>query len=409
MGLRANIESRVTPFLFADRLKGDTAWPIAAFAMSAALLILFVFYHRTVTDLVETWDHSATFNHCFLIPPISLFLIWRQRHRFLATVPAPSLLGLPVVAVAALVWLVGDAASIDFAAQLAFVTMIIGMHLAIFGKEVTRINLFPLAYLFMAVPMGDFLIPHLQVVTAEAAVSLLRLFGVPVFTEGTYITIPNGTYFVAEACAGLRFLIATVTLGMLFGYLYYRSPWRWAAFMALSVVVPIIANAIRAFGIILVGFHTNTEFAGGFDHIVTGWIFLAIVTLVLLAIGYSFSDRRHEEAPEFWQRARAVSLAPAKMLSCVAAGAADRYPARRLRRLCSSDGGTAAVLALDVAAAVLDAVDARVTTREPAGCPNSSGRIPHCSRAIGSPKGSEATSCRLLHPSAPEFGVARLR
>ena len=317
MGLRADIESRIAPFLFSERMKGDAAWQLAVLAMSVATLVLFVVYHGTLTELVTVWDNSDTFNHCFLIPPISLFLIWHHRDRLLAIAPRPSLLGLPIIAVAALVWLVGSAASIDFAEQLALVAMIVGLHVAVFGREATRINLFPLAFLFLAVPMGDVLIPHLQVFTAHAAVLLLRLVGVPVFTEGTYITIPNGSYFVAEACAGLRFLVATVTLGVLFGYLYFRSPWRWIAFMALSVALPISANAIRAFGIILIGFFTSTEFAGGFDHIFTGWIFFALVTIGFLAIGYSFSDRKHEERTRLWHRAQNASFAPARALSCV--------------------------------------------------------------------------------------------
>ena len=317
MGLRANIESRVAPFLLSERLKGDAAWQAAVLTMSVATLILFVVYHETLTELVTVWNNSDTFNHCFLIPPISLFLVWHQRDRLLASVPKPSLLGLPVIAVAALIWLVGNAASIDVSEQLALVAMIVGLHVGVFGREATRINLFPLAFLFLAVPMGEVLIPHLQVFTAHAAVLLLRLVGVPVFTEGTYITIPNGTYFVAEACAGLRFLVATVTLGILFGHLYFRSPWRWLAFMALSVALPIIANAIRAFGIILTGFFTSTEFAGGFDHIFTGWIFFALVTLGFLAIGYSFSDRKHAERTRLWHRAQNASFAPARALSCV--------------------------------------------------------------------------------------------
>ena len=317
MGLRAENENRVAPFLLSERLKGDAAWQAAILTMSVATLVLFVVYHQTLTELVAVWSNSDTFNHCFLIPPISLFLIWHHRDRLLVNVPKPSLLGLPIIAGAAIVWLVGNAASVDVAEQLALVAMIVGLHLSVFGREATRINLFPLAFLFLAVPMGDFLIPHLQVFTAHAAVFLLRLVGVPVFTEGTYITIPNGTFFVAEACAGLRFLVATVTLGVLFGYLYFRSPWRWAAFLALSVALPILANAIRAFGIILLGHFTSTDVAGGVDHIFTGWIFFALVTLGFLAIGYSFSDRKREEHTRFWHRAQNGGFAPVRALSCV--------------------------------------------------------------------------------------------
>ena len=101
MGLRADIENRVTPYLLSERLKGNAAWQAALFAMSVATLVLFVVYHETMTELVEVWSNSDTFNHCFLILPISLFLVWHQRDRLLAIVPQPSLLGLPIIGVAA--------------------------------------------------------------------------------------------------------------------------------------------------------------------------------------------------------------------------------------------------------------------------------------------------------------------
>jgi exosortase A len=292
MGLRTNIEDRIVPSFLQERLQGVPAWRVAGLAMAVGLVALFTLYQHTVARLIETWSGSASYNHCFLIPPVSLYLIWRNRTQLFSVTPRPSALGIVVIAVVGAAWIVGNVSSVEFVEELAFVAMIFGLHLAVFGMAATRINFFPLAYLVLAVPMGAFLIPPLQDITAHAAVALLRLVGVSVFMEGTYITIPNGTYYVAEACAGLRYLTATVTLGVLFGYLYYRSPWRWLAFMALSVVVPVVANGIRAFGVILVGYYTSTKVAGGFDHIVTAWIFLSLVTLGYLAIGYSFSDRK---------------------------------------------------------------------------------------------------------------------
>ncbi|MHA1114507.1 MAG: exosortase C-terminal domain/associated protein EpsI, partial [Alphaproteobacteria bacterium] len=111
-----------------------------------------------------------------------------------------------------------------------------------------------------------------------------------VFLDGIFISIPTGNFLVAEACAGVRFLIATIALGTLFADITYRSWWRRAAFMLLALSVPIIANGLRAFGIVMLAHLTDNKLAVGVDHIVYGWVFFAFVTFVLLAVGMTFRE-----------------------------------------------------------------------------------------------------------------------
>src|SRR3546814_20816354 len=82
-------------------------------------------------------------------------------------------------------------------------------------------------------------------------VHLLRLTGMPVFLDGYLIQIPTGSFLVAEACSGVRYLLVSVALGVLTAYLFFRSWPRRLLFVALSVAVPIVATGIRAYGIIM--------------------------------------------------------------------------------------------------------------------------------------------------------------
>src|SRR3546814_1680397 len=125
------------------------------------------------------------------------------------------------------------------------------LFLLILGWRITRAALFPLAYLIFAVPFGVSIVPTLQDVTAQIVVHLLRLSGIPVFLDGYLIQIPSGYFLVAEACSGVRYLTVSLALGFLAAYLFLRSWRRRLFFIALSVVVPIAANGIRAYGIIL--------------------------------------------------------------------------------------------------------------------------------------------------------------
>ncbi|MGD9511137.1 MAG: exosortase C-terminal domain/associated protein EpsI, partial [Geminicoccaceae bacterium] len=134
------------------------------------------------------------------------------------------------------------------------------------------------------------LVPYLQDVTARIAVALLRLAGVPVFHDGVLIETPSGLFEVAEACAGIRFLIANLVVVTLFAHLALRRAWKWLLFLALGVTVPIVANGLRAFGIIWVASLTDNSYAAGVDHVVYGWGFFTAIMLLLLSIGRWLAD-----------------------------------------------------------------------------------------------------------------------
>jgi EpsI family protein len=120
--------------------------------------------------------------------------------------------------------------------------------------------------------------------------------GIPVYSDGILIEVPAGNFVIAEACAGLRFLIASVAFGVFFAGVIYRSRARQLGFVALSVIVPIIANCIRAWGIIALAQWTNAAQAIEADHIIYGWGFFTAVTLLLIVIGMRFADEARDEA-----------------------------------------------------------------------------------------------------------------
>src|SRR4029453_12636412 len=91
------------------------------------------------------------------------------------------------------------------------------------GMEVARAITFPLAFLLFMVPFGEFLLPPLMEGTASVTIAALRLTGVPVYREGLQFVIPSGKWSVVEACSGVRYLIASMVVGVLFASLNSRS------------------------------------------------------------------------------------------------------------------------------------------------------------------------------------------
>lgn len=275
---------------------GCLSWRAAWVSLAIGIASVITLFRETAFHIVDTWYHSATFNHGFLILPICFYLIWLKRDALAQTVPRPFPFAALGILVAGLGWLTGDIGGVEVVQQLALVAMVQGLFVTILGLRVSRLLLFPLAYLYFAAPFGAALIPPLQDVTASFVVVLLRGLHIPVFHDGVFISIPTGNFLVAEACSGVRFLIATLALGFLFAHLTYRAWWRKAVFISFAVVVPIVANGFRAFGLVFIAYVTNGKVAVGVDHVVYGWMFFAIVTVVLLAIGMTFRDRDEPDA-----------------------------------------------------------------------------------------------------------------
>lgn len=187
-------------------------------------------------------------------------------------------------------WLAAAAAHVQVLEQFALAAMIPAAVVAIAGRRVAFALAFPLGFLVFAVPFGEAFVPRLMDWTADFTVAALRLTGIPVYREGTFFAIPSGQWSVVEACSGLRYLIASVTVGTLYAYLNYRRFSKRALFVALSVVVPILANLVRAYMIVMLGHLSGMKLGAGVDHVIYGWIFFGLVIFVLFWVGSFFRD-----------------------------------------------------------------------------------------------------------------------
>ncbi len=262
------------------------AWPALLLLLAAILLL----YWQTATLMVGVWRHSETFAHAFLVPPMSLWLVWRQRHALALTTPQPCWWMLAPMAVAVLAWLAGDLVSVNSLTQFALVALIVMAVPLVLGWQATKTILFPLGFLFFAVPIGDFLLPVLMEATADFTILALTLSGIPVYREGLQFVIPSGNWSVVEACSGVRYLIASLMVGTLFAYLNYRAMWRRWVFVGVAIVVPIVANWLRAYMIVMLGHLSNNKLAVGVDHLVYGWVFFGIVIMLMFMIGSRWAE-----------------------------------------------------------------------------------------------------------------------
>ena len=276
----------------------------ATLAVLASLLTLGLFW-PTAWSMVETWSRSETFTHGFLVLPITLWLVWHRRRHLAAVVPAFSWLGFGTVLLAGFAWLAGYVADALVVAQFGLVGMIVGAVWAILGNKAARELVFALGFLFFAVPVGEALVPPLMEFTASFTVGLLRLTGIPVYREGLFFSVPSGNWSVIETCSGIRYVIASVTLGVLYAYLAYQSTWRRIVFILASALVPVLANGLRAYSIVMIAHLSDMKLATGVDHLLWGWFFFGIVMLIVFSIGAIW--REPEAAPPAPAMATAIA------------------------------------------------------------------------------------------------------
>lgn len=266
-------------------------WRAPLVRLVLAWLALIGLFWRDWADMAGQWWNSSTYSHILLIPAILVWLVAQRRSELAKLTPQGWWWGLLPFAGALFLWGLGQLSGFNLARQLAAVVMLQGVLLALMGPRVARGLVFPLAYMFFLVPFGEELVPLLQTITAKITIALTHLSGIDAHIDGVFIDTPAGLFEVAEACSGVKFLIAMVALGSLVAHVLFRSWKRRAAFMVLCVVLPVLANGLRAWGTIYVAQFVGAKAASGFDHIIYGWIFFAAVMAAIMALGWRFFDR----------------------------------------------------------------------------------------------------------------------
>ncbi len=279
-----------------SRVNATDALPALPSALAVGAWLLA--FYPALFSAAQVWYVSEIFTHCFFVLPGALYLLWCDRHGVLAQpLRANYWVLLPLVPVLAL-GMVGFAGDIRvFTHIAAFASLSLSVWLCI-GNAGARAIWFPLLFVLFSIPLGEELVPLLQEVTADLAVPLLKLSGVPIYKHGLYIDIPAGRFVVAEACSGISFLIASTVLAALYAHLAFRALWRQAVFILLGLILPILANAVRVYGIIIIGHLSDMKYATGVDHLVYGWVFFGLILLLLFIIGEYWRTRANDPKPK---------------------------------------------------------------------------------------------------------------
>lgn len=311
--------ARMSAPLGAHAKRGSAAWRLALIALGCAVAALMMLAAREWVEMLHQWWNIDTYNHLLLLPAIMGWLVMLKAEELAQITPHPFWPGLLLVIAGLGLLNAGRASGINLVAHAGAVGMVQGAIVAMLGMRAALLLALPLAMGVFLVPFGDEIIAPLQTITAEIAIALTHWSGVPASIEGIHIDTPAGLFIVAEACSGVTFLIAMVQLGVLVCCTRFASWRRRTAFMAACIIVPILANGMRAWATIYVAQFIGAERATGFDHIVYGWLFFAIIVAAMLGGAWRLFEREPEEhgwcaadlSHQLWiARTEAIPLAP---------------------------------------------------------------------------------------------------
>ncbi len=255
-----------------------------------ALAMIVSFMWPTASSIVTIWSTSNTFAHGFLVFPAFLWMVWRKRETLASITAKPEWRVLFLIAIFGACWLTSGLIGVQVGQHTALVLILMSTIWAVLGTEIAKAIQFPILFLFFLAPVGEELVPFLMELTADMTVWAIQLTGIPIFREGLFFSLPSGNWSVVEACSGINYLISSISLGALYAYLSYSSYKLRLLFMMISALLPIIANGIRAYLIVMLGHFSDNKLATGIDHLIYGWLFFGIVMFLLFSIGSLFRE-----------------------------------------------------------------------------------------------------------------------
>jgi len=225
--------------------------------LGGLLLLLTVIYAPILSAMVEHWRIVPDYSHGFLIVPLAFIFAYEKKYLLQAATIKGSWWGVGLLAVGLSLLALGQLGSLLAPLRAGYVFSMMGLVLLLLGKDAFFLLLFPMAFLLMMVPLP------------QSVVNIIHLAG--------------GDLFVAEACSGLRSLMALLTLGIVFAHFFRReSLFQQVLLVASTIPIAIVVNSLRVAVTGILAHTYGQETATGFIHEFQGIITFSLAFLLLL-------------------------------------------------------------------------------------------------------------------------------
>jgi len=259
--------------------------PIQFLLFGVSLIFSFVAFSGGLANQYGRWMNQDEYSHGFLIPAISLWMLWDRRDALAVSIGKPAWSGILVILVSAFMLLVGELSAIFILVQTGFILSLLGIMLVFGGMPLLRMTALPILFLLFAIPMPYFLDSimswRLQLVSSELGVFFIRLFSIPVFLEGNVIDLGSYKLQVVDACSGLRYLYPLTSLGFLVAYLFKAPFWQRAIIFFSTIPITILMNSFRIGMVGVLVEYWGGGMADGLLHYFEGWVIFMACAAIL--------------------------------------------------------------------------------------------------------------------------------
>lgn len=252
-------------------------------------IIVIAAYIPAFIWMIERWSaHDTYYSHGFLVPFISIFIVWLKREKLSRLEISPSSLGWLFFLPSIIVYAISALLRVHFSAGFSFIFVLSGLVLLFFGKKFLRELIFPILFLIFMIPLPLVTIANisfrLKIFAAQAATAIVNKLGIPAVRDGSVIKTMHSYLIVEDPCSGIRSLIALIALGALMAYFSRISKPKKAALFLSSVPIAVSSNVIRIASLTLVSEMYGAKFATGAFHDTMGILVFVFAFLGLLLV-----------------------------------------------------------------------------------------------------------------------------
>lgn len=258
-------------------------------SLSVLAAVLATMFASGLSRLEAIWATGGEYSYGYIVPVITIFLIWQNRDHLERIPFSGSWAGFWLVSSGALLYVLGELGAMYALVQYAFVVVLEGVALAFVGRKAFHYVFVPILMLAFTIPLPGFLLmglsQQLQLLSSQLGVMVIKLFGISVYLEGNVIDLGVMKLQVVEACSGLRYLFPLMTIGFMLAYFFRGSMWKRLVLFLSAIPITILMNSFRIGVIGVMVEYWGKSMAEGFLHDFEGWlVFMACTGILLLEI-----------------------------------------------------------------------------------------------------------------------------
>lgn len=251
-------------------------------------------------ELIRDWLGHSDNSHAFLVPFVSLFFVWQKKDELRSSLIESSAWGGLLLVISLFVYVISYAGGLAFPARGAMVFSLAGLVWFCFGNAVFRLLSFPIGFLLFMVPAPYSLISlvsmPLQLMASKVSAALIQNCSIPVYREGNMLFFVQTQLEVAEACSGIRSIMALTMVSLMFCYLSRKGWWRRAIIVAAAIPIALAANIVRVTGTGILAHFYGDQVAKGFLHEFSGLAVFAFGLVMLFAVFSTVNRKKANDA-----------------------------------------------------------------------------------------------------------------